>query len=96
MLSYVKAAQADVVCISALPPFAFNHARLLYTRMRTILPAQHIVICLWDYQGDHAKAAIRLRIAGGHAFFTKLRETVQHIKFQTGQVPSDSASIPPS
>jgi predicted PurR-regulated permease PerM len=82
MLSYVAEAGPDVVCISALPPFAFNHARALYLKLRTRLPKLHIVICVWNYEGDPAKGASRLRIAPGHAFFTTLPQAVQHLQFR--------------
>jgi predicted PurR-regulated permease PerM len=82
MLSYVTEAGPDVVCISALPPFAFNHARALYFKLRARLPKLHVVICVWNYDGDPGKGAARLRIAPGHAFFTTLPQAVQHLQFR--------------
>ena len=36
------------LCISALPPFAFTGARLLYQRLRAALPHNPVVIGLWQ------------------------------------------------
>ena len=88
MLSQVADANPDVVCISALPPFALNHARALYTKMRARLPKLHIIICLWHFEGDPHKAASRLQQATGHGFFTTLPEVLQHIAFRTATIAS--------
>jgi hypothetical protein len=82
MLSQVAEFNPGVVCISALPPFAVNHARALYTKLRSQSPDLHIVICLWQFEGDPHEAAIRLKLAGGHGFFTTLPQVLQHISFR--------------
>ena len=79
MLSQVTELNPGVVCISALPPFAVNHARAFYTKLRTQSPDLHIVICLWHFEGDPQKAAARLKLAPGHGFFTTLPQVLQHI-----------------
>jgi hypothetical protein len=79
MLSRVTELNPGVVCISALPPFAVNHARAFYTKLRTQSPDLPIVICLWHFEGDPQKAAARLKLAPGHGFFTTLPQVLQHI-----------------
>lgn len=44
MLSQVTGAEPSVVCISALPPFALNHARMLYMKLHAHVPGVHIVV----------------------------------------------------
>jgi len=88
MLSQVADANPDVVCISALPPFALNHARALYTKLRARLPKLHIIICFWHFEGDLQKAASRLKLATGHGFFTTLPEVLQHIALRTATILS--------
>jgi hypothetical protein len=88
MLSQVADANPDVVCISALPPFAVNHARALFAKLRARLPELHIIICLWHFEGDPQKAASRLKQAMGHGFFTTLPEVLQHIAFRTSTIAS--------
>ncbi len=63
MVDLVEQRQADVVCISATPPAAVMHARHLCTRLRGRFPKVHLVVGLWDAQGDLSKA--KERIGGG-------------------------------
>jgi predicted PurR-regulated permease PerM len=44
--------QETTICISALPPFAFVHARTLCQRIRQYLPGNKIVVGLWGAQGN--------------------------------------------
>jgi predicted PurR-regulated permease PerM len=82
MLSQVAELDPGVVCISALPPFAVNHARALYTQLRTQSPNLHVVVCLWHFDGDPKKVAIRLGLTTGHGLFTTLPEVLQHISLR--------------
>jgi predicted PurR-regulated permease PerM len=82
MLSQVTEMSPKVVCISALPPFAVNHARALYARLRIQSPDLHIVVCLWQFEGDLQKAVLRLRLARDHGFFTTLPQVLQHISLR--------------
>jgi hypothetical protein len=93
MLSQVADANLGVVCISALPPFALNHARALYTKLHTQSPDLHIVVCVWQFEGDPQKAAIRLKLATGHGFFTTLPQVRQHIAFRTTTIASGGKEL---
>jgi hypothetical protein len=50
MLSQVAVPKPGVVCISALPPFAVDHARALYAELRTLSRNLHIVYFEGDLQ----------------------------------------------
>jgi predicted PurR-regulated permease PerM len=76
MLGQVKESKADIVCISALPPFALLHARDLYKRVRAYAPQARIIIGLWKFSGDPLKAALRLNIIGNDKLSTTLAQTV--------------------
>jgi predicted PurR-regulated permease PerM len=80
MLSQAKEFKPDVICISALPPFALLHARDLYKRVRVQLPNCKIIVGLWNFPGDPIKAAVRLNIVGVDKLSTSLAQTV----LQTG------------
>jgi hypothetical protein len=69
----------DVVCISALPPFAIDHARALYQKLRSRTPESDIVICLWHYEGDMEKTVRRLKISDAQSVQTTLGEVLEHI-----------------
>jgi predicted PurR-regulated permease PerM len=86
MLAQVKAFNPDIVCISALPPFAVNHARALYAKLRAQSPSLQIVICLWNFESDLSKTAIRLGLQKSHGLFTTLPQVLQHIAYQAAQL----------
>jgi predicted PurR-regulated permease PerM len=76
MLAQLKECNPDIVCISALPPFALLHARDLYRKVRVVAPRAKIVIGLWRFSGDTTKAVIRLNIDGSDKLVTTLVQTV--------------------
>ncbi len=63
MLAEVSETAPDVVCLSALPPYALSHARGVYKRLRAQETELKIIIGLWGYAGDPVKAANE--ISGG-------------------------------
>ncbi len=83
MVSQVAELKPAFVCISALPPFAVDHARALYAKLRAQSPDLHIAVCLWQFEGDPQKAAIRLKLMKGDGFFTTLPQVLQHLAFRT-------------
>jgi predicted PurR-regulated permease PerM/methylmalonyl-CoA mutase cobalamin-binding subunit len=60
MVDLVERHRADVVCISATPPAAVMHARHLCTHLRRRFPEVHLVVGLWNAQGDLNKAKARI------------------------------------
>jgi predicted PurR-regulated permease PerM len=82
MLSHVAELRPQIVCISALPPFAVGHAQALYARLRAQAPKLEIIVCLWHFEGDPAKNAARVKLAKGHALFTTIPEVLQHMAFR--------------
>lgn len=97
MLAQVKEFVPDIVCISALPPFALLHARELYKRVRSVLPEAKVVIGLWKFGGDPAKAAVRLNITGDDKLSLTLAQTVLQAgvfrQLEMAQVPEQPASM---
>lgn len=57
MLAETFNSEPDLVCLSALPPYAVAHARNLYKRLRMQNPKLKIMIGLWNYTQDSSKAA---------------------------------------
>lgn len=60
MVDLVEQRKADVVCISAMPPAAAMHARYLCKRLRGRFPEAHLIVGLWNVQGDLNKAKERI------------------------------------
>jgi predicted PurR-regulated permease PerM len=65
MLAAVEKAKPEIICISALPPFAISHARNIYERLRELEPDVKMVIGLWGFSGDVDKIAARLKLQEG-------------------------------
>jgi hypothetical protein len=55
MLAQTKEAAPEIVCISALPPFALLHARDLYKRVRSNVPNAKITVGLWKFPAIPSK-----------------------------------------
>jgi predicted PurR-regulated permease PerM len=80
MMSAISALNPDVVCISALPPFAIEYARNLYLKVRAQFPDVDIVVCLWAYGGDLDKMHRRLKIADGHRVLVTMPDVIEHVR----------------
>ena len=80
----------DTVCISALAPFALNHARALYLKLHAHSPDLHIVVCLWHFAGDLQKAKARLKLSEDHGLFTTMPQVLQYIALRTQTIRSES------
>ncbi len=63
LVDLVERCKAAVVCISATPPAAVTYARHLCKQLRGRFPEVHLVVGLWNAQGDLSKA--KVRIGGG-------------------------------
>ncbi len=80
MLAQAKGEQPDVICISALPPFAIPHARGLYAKMCAQAPDARIDVGLWGFSGDALEVNHRLRLKQGSRTFTKLAEFIEGLQ----------------
>jgi hypothetical protein len=60
MVDLVEQRNADVVCISAMPPTASAHARYLCKRLQGRFPDAHLIVGLWNATGDLNKAKERI------------------------------------
>jgi hypothetical protein len=89
MLAQVKEEKPDVVCISALPPFAIPHARTLYAKLRAQDSKLRIIVGLWNLADDPAKVSRRLGLTEGSLAFTTLAELRQGL-----ETAPDSALAP--
>jgi len=87
MLEQIKAAHPDVVCISALPPFAVPHVRSLYAKLRAQQPDLRILVGLWHFSGDPSKISRRLGLTSGSQTFSTLVEFIEELKPATTADP---------
>jgi len=73
----------DVICISALPPFALAHAKTLYEKLRGQCPPLRVFICLWNYPGSSERIANRLQLSESCKIAITLSEVVNDLATPT-------------
>jgi predicted PurR-regulated permease PerM len=76
LTAIVEPARSDVFCISALPPFAFAHARSLSRLLQARFPRTRIVIGVWGFTGDTERALQRFQPKRPDKLVTSLRDAV--------------------
>ena len=76
----IEAGRSDVVCISALPPYAFAPARAMCKQIRERFPKLKVVVCVWGFSGDTHKAMARFERTQPDRLSTSLAEAVEHVQ----------------
>jgi predicted PurR-regulated permease PerM len=79
VLAMIEAGRSDVVCISALPPYAFAPARAMCRQIRQRFPKLKVVVCVWGFGGDTHKAMTRFERTQPDRLSTSLAEAVEHV-----------------
>jgi predicted PurR-regulated permease PerM len=79
-IASIGATRGDVVCISALPPYAFAPARALCKQIRERFPKLKVVVCVWGFSGDTTKAMVRFERTQPDRLSTTLVEAVEHVQ----------------
>jgi predicted PurR-regulated permease PerM len=80
LLAVIELTQIDVICISALPPFAFTPARALCKQIRERFPAIKVVVGVWGFGGDAEKAKARFERTQPDHLLTTLAQAVDQIE----------------
>lgn len=78
MLAPIQPGANDVLCVSALQPLAFSHARTLCHELRTQFPRSKIVLCVWGFRGELKRALVRLKPATPDRVARNLAEVLEH------------------
>jgi hypothetical protein len=78
-LAFVQPAADDVFCISALPPFAFAHARALSHQLRVRFPEIRIVVGVWGFAGETERAMERFQAPRPDRLVTSLADAIQAV-----------------
>jgi predicted PurR-regulated permease PerM len=76
----IEAGRSDVVCISALPPYAFAPARAMCKQIRERFPKLKVVVCVWGFSGDSEKAKARFERTQPDRLCTSLAEAVEQVQ----------------
>lgn len=92
----VREHEPEVVCISALPPFAATHARYIAKRLRPQFPEMRIVVGLWQTNPHSKKAEERLLASGIDRFVTSLADAEQYMVEIAGAARGREAAETPN
>jgi predicted PurR-regulated permease PerM len=77
-LAMLEPQPEDVICLSALPPFAFAQAKTVARQLRLKFPKTKVLIGVWGFAGDAQKALDRFEPPRPDRFLTSLTEAVEH------------------
>ena len=80
MLQLVGAGVDDLICISALQPYAFAPARAVCQRIRSRFPGVRLIVGIWAFGGDTEKAVARFGHRQPDRLFTSLEQVVEYIR----------------
>jgi predicted PurR-regulated permease PerM/methylmalonyl-CoA mutase cobalamin-binding subunit len=92
MVMKTVSAAPDIICISALPPYALSHAKSLYSQLRAHLPEKDILLGIWNYPGDLDRLVSRVGVAENHRVAVTLKQALSEIAGQSS--PEQPASLP--
>jgi predicted PurR-regulated permease PerM len=80
VLSLIEKSHDDVICISALPPYAFRPAHTLCKLIRDRFPEVKLVVGVWGFSGDTEKAKARFERTPPDRLLTSLAQAVEQIQ----------------
>ena len=83
LTAIVEPDRSDVFCLSAVPPFAFAHARTLSRLLQVRFPRIKIVIGVWGFSGDTEKALQRFQPKRPDKLVTSLGDAVAYFAGST-------------
>jgi len=78
-LALVQPLASDIFCISALPPFAFAHARTLSSQLRVRFPGIRIVVGVWGFTGATEQALERFQMPRPEKLVTSMADAIQGV-----------------
>lgn len=81
-----------IVCISALPPFAFAQAKAVYLKIRAEMPANPIYVGMWGSSEELEKVIQRFGQVRPDRVFATLDKILEAITTETTTVEIDRAS----
>ena len=79
VLKTLKPAASDVICISALPPYAFTPVRKMCKQIRARFPKASIIVGVWGFTGDQDKAKASFERTPPDQFFTSFRQVGEYL-----------------
>jgi len=91
-MKLIDARRSDIVCISALPPYAFAPARAMCKQIKERFPKIKVVVCVWGFSGDIEKAKARFERTQPDRLSISLSEALEHVQ-ELLQPKSEAAPV---
>lgn len=79
-IALVEPGPQDVICISALPPYAFTPARKMCKQLRARFPKIRLTVGIWGFSGDQDKAKASFERTQPEQLFTSLLQVIEYIR----------------
>ena len=92
VLKTVRPAAGDLICISALPPYAFTPVRKMCQQIRTRFPKVAVVAGVWGFGGDRDKARASFERTPPDQIFTSFLEIVGYL-YPAGREATESVLV---
>jgi hypothetical protein len=80
----------DIFFISAVPPFAFSHARKLMRELRGRYPETEIVVGMWAFTGENKQALLRFQPSPPEKIVRSLSEALGYLSVPASAEPEQS------
>ncbi len=93
-IGIVAPGEADVFCISALPPFAFAGAITLVRQLQLRFPRTKIIVGVWGFSGNTERALQRFQQARPDSLVISLAGAVQYLADSSVAPPVPAISSP--
>lgn len=79
-IALVEPGLHDLICISALPPYAFTPARKIYKQLRARFPQVEVTLGVWGFNGDQDKAKLSFERTQPDRLFTSFLQVVEYVR----------------
>ena len=78
-IGIVTPSEADVFCVSALPPFAFAAAITLVRQLQLRFPRTRAMVGVWGFSGNPERALQRFQQAQPDCLVTSLAAAIRYV-----------------
>ncbi len=96
MFEQLEQLHPDVICVSALPPFAAGRAKALCKQLRQRHPKVKIVLGLWEFPGGVTKAQERVGLGSADMIGTSLAQIVSLLEEGNAVASSEESDMKPT
>jgi predicted PurR-regulated permease PerM len=93
IIDTLRPAENDTFCISAVPPFAFSSAITLARQLQLRFPGTAVLVGVWGFTGDPARALERFLPSRPVGLVTTLAEAAQFVSGVNPRAAEEPAAV---